>query len=49
MVETNEIIRYQQIQASLGIGMSQIQKVIHEHLGVIKLCTRWIPHNLIES
>ncbi|GBP32680.1 Mariner Mos1 transposase [Eumeta japonica] len=29
--------------------MSQKHKILHEHLAVRKLCTRWIPHNLTEG
>ncbi|GBP42928.1 hypothetical protein EVAR_87308_1 [Eumeta japonica] len=29
--------------------MSQVHKILHEHLAVRKLCTLWIPHNLTEA
>ncbi|GBP21903.1 hypothetical protein EVAR_7116_1 [Eumeta japonica] len=29
--------------------MNQVRKILHEHLTVKKLCTRWIPHNLTEA
>ncbi|GBP59767.1 Mariner Mos1 transposase [Eumeta japonica] len=25
--------------------MSQIQSILHKHLDMCKLCSRWIPHN----
>jgi hypothetical protein len=28
--------------------MSQVHKILHEHLAVSNLCARWIPHNLIQ-
>jgi len=37
---------YREIKAHLGIGMTQIKTIFHDHLGVRKLCARWIPHNL---
>ncbi|GBP62161.1 hypothetical protein EVAR_40612_1 [Eumeta japonica] len=40
---------YQQIWTSLAIDMSQVHKVLHEHLAVRKLCARWIPQNLTEA
>ncbi|XP_052753346.1 histone-lysine N-methyltransferase SETMAR-like [Galleria mellonella] len=49
MIETDKRVTYQQIRASLGIGMSQVHKILHEHLAVRKLCARWIPHNLTEA
>lgn len=29
--------------------MKQINQILHDNLGVRKLCSRWIPHNLTES
>ncbi|XP_052755359.1 protein GVQW3-like [Galleria mellonella] len=49
MIETDKRVTYQQIRASLGIGMSQVHKIFHEHLAVKKLCAPWIPHNLNEA
>ncbi|GBP71367.1 hypothetical protein EVAR_50265_1 [Eumeta japonica] len=40
---------YQQIWTSSGIDMSQVYKILHEHLTVGKLYIRWIPHNLTEA
>ncbi|EFN60885.1 Histone-lysine N-methyltransferase SETMAR, partial [Camponotus floridanus] len=39
-------VTYREIQASLGVGMNCIQMILHEHLAVKKICSRWIPHNL---
>lgn len=49
MIETDPRVTYQQIRTSLGIGMSQVHKILHEHLAVRKLCARWIPHYLTEA
>lgn len=46
MIEDDRSVTYAEIGSSLGIGVSQVQKILHEHLGVRKLCSRWIPHNL---
>lgn len=46
MIEMDRHVTYDQIGASLGIGKKAIQQILHEHLGVKKLCARWIPHNL---
>jgi len=39
-------VTYREIEASLGISMTSIHKILHEHLAVKKVCSRWIPHNL---
>ena len=39
-------VTYREIQASLGVGLCCIQTILHEHLAVKKICSRWIPHNL---
>lgn len=49
MIAENSRITYNDIRASIGIGMTQIHKILHEHLGVAKRCARWIPHNLKEE
>lgn len=46
LIEENRRITYDEIRGQLGIGMSQIQKILHENLKVRKLCCRWIPHEL---
>nr|XP_012227307.1 PREDICTED: uncharacterized protein LOC105675080 [Linepithema humile] len=49
MIEINNRCTYRTIQASLGIGMTQIRTILHDHLAVRKLCARWIPHNLTQA
>lgn len=39
-------VTYREIEAFLHISMTSINKILHEHLGVRKICSRWIPHNL---
>lgn len=46
LIETDRHVTYKQIVASLGIGMTAVQTILHDHLGVRKLCARWIPHLL---
>ncbi|GBP44777.1 hypothetical protein EVAR_86592_1 [Eumeta japonica] len=48
MIETDRRGTYHQIRTSLGIGMSRVHKILHEHVVVRKLCTRSIPDNLTE-
>lgn len=49
LLMTDKKITCQQIRTELGIGMSQVQNILHEQLKVRKLCTRWIPHDLTED
>ncbi|GBP26622.1 hypothetical protein EVAR_18259_1 [Eumeta japonica] len=49
MNETGRYVTYGEIRASLGIDWSQIQSILQKHLGMKKLCSRWIPHNLTEA
>ncbi|KAL0869565.1 hypothetical protein ABMA27_005831 [Loxostege sticticalis] len=44
LIEEDRHVTYREIQATLDIGMSQIQIILHEQLGVKKLFSRWIPH-----
>ncbi|KAL0892671.1 hypothetical protein ABMA27_014392 [Loxostege sticticalis] len=46
LIEKDRHVTYREIQATLDIGMSQIQITLHEQLGVKKLFSRWIPHSL---
>lgn len=48
LIELDRHVTYREIQATLGIGMTQINQILHEHLAVKKICARWIPHNLTE-
>ncbi|CAH1992238.1 unnamed protein product [Acanthoscelides obtectus] len=40
---------YREIEASMKISKTSIQKNLHEELGVRKLVSRWIPHLLTEE
>ncbi|GBP03823.1 hypothetical protein EVAR_2521_1 [Eumeta japonica] len=39
MIKTDKGVTYQQIRTSSGIGMSQVHKILHEHLALRELCT----------
>lgn len=43
LIEEDRHVTCREIQSSLGIGMSQIQKILHDELWVRKLVSRWIP------
>ena len=39
-------LAYRQIETTLGISRTSIHSILHEHLTVKKIFSRWIPHNL---
>ncbi|GBP06622.1 hypothetical protein EVAR_72570_1 [Eumeta japonica] len=49
MIETDRNMTYNESRASLGLDVSQIQSILHKYLGMKKLCSRKIPHNLSEA
>ena len=42
-------VTYREIEATLGISSTSVYKILHEHLAVKQICSRWIPHNLTEA
>ena len=39
-------VTYREIEVTLNISGTSIHSILHEHLAVKKICSRWIPHNL---
>ena len=39
-------VTYREIETTLGISETSINSILHEHLTVKKISSRWIPHNL---
>lgn len=46
LIKQDRHMTYREIEASLFISMTSIYAILHEHLAVKKICSRWIPHNL---
>lgn len=46
MVRNDDRVTFEEIQESLGIGSSSVFTILHTHLKVSKVCSRWIPHFL---
>ena len=42
-------VTYCEIEATLGISSTSIYKILHGHLAVKKIYSRWIPHNLTKA
>ena len=34
-----------EMETTLGISLTSIHLILHEHLIINKICSRWIPHN----
>lgn len=49
LIKHDRHVTYREIEASLDISMTSINKILHEHLHVKKVCSRWIPHNLTNA
>lgn len=49
LITEDRHVTYREIEASLGISGTTIQKILHEALGVRKLVSRWIPHLLSDE
>lgn len=46
LIKQDRHVTYREIEGALDISMTSINKILHEHLAVKKICSRWIPHNL---
>ena len=42
-------VTYREKGPSLGISSTSIHSILHEHLAVKKICSRWMPHNLTNA
>ncbi|KAI6647855.1 Histone-lysine N-methyltransferase SETMAR-like [Oopsacas minuta] len=49
LIREDSRINYEQFAETLKIGKAAINTILHDYLGVRRLCGgRWIPHNLSE-
>ena len=46
LIMQDRALTYHEIEVFLGISSTSIHKILHEHLAVKQICSRWIPHNL---
>ena len=42
-------VTYREIEASLGISSNSIHSILHEHLALKRIYSRWFPHNLTNA
>jgi hypothetical protein len=43
LVSKDPHITYEQIEEHVGIAAPQIHQILHDHLGLSKVCARWVP------
>lgn len=49
MIKENRNLTYDEITDTLGIGAAAVNSILHDHLGVRKIASRWIPHLLTDD
>ena len=48
MFVENPRVTIEDIEGYIGIGSAAVQSIIHEHLGLRTLTSRWVPHFLTD-
>ena len=48
IIKDDRHVTYQQIQQSLEISAGSVKKILKDDLGVRKVCSRWVPHQLTD-
>lgn len=46
LIKADRHITYRQIEEVLQISAPSVHKILHDILGVRKVCTLWVPHDL---
>ena len=49
LIASDRHVTYDEIEASLNISRTRVHSILHDHLKVKKVCSRWIPHNLSQA
>ena len=49
LIENDASYTVQEIEELSGIHSSSVWKILHEHLGLRKICTCWVPHLLTDE
>ena len=42
-------VTYRMLETTLGISSTSIYIILHEHLALKKIFSRWIPHNVTKA
>ena len=46
LVKEDRRIKLKELEVAIGVGRAAIISILHEHLGLSKLCARWVPRLL---
>ena len=46
LIMQDRYVTYHEIKTTLDISGTSTHSILHEHLTVKSICSRWIPHNL---
>ena len=49
MVNDDARLTVAQLEVAIGISSGSIRTILHEKLGLHKICARWVPHRLTED
>ena len=49
LIEEDACYTVQEIEKLSGIHLASVLKILHERLGLRKICARWVPHLLTDS
>ena len=49
LIEEDASYTVQEIEELSGIHLSSVLKILHEQLGLRKICARWVPHLLTDE
>ena len=49
LIEEDARYTVQEIEELSGIHLSSVLKILHERLGLQKICERWVPHLLTDE
>ena len=49
LIQDNRRVTYQEIQHVLQIGSGSLHEILHVHLRVRRIVSRWVPHNLTDA
>lgn len=49
MVEEDARLTVVQLEVAIGISSGSIRTILHEKLGLHKICARWVPHRLTDD
>lgn len=46
LVKADRRIKVRELETALGVSAAAVMSILHDHLGLSKLCARWVPRLL---